>query len=89
MALALFIGAFSTVIIETGVLPRIMGWLGALIAIVLLASGGAIASTRDVFFVLAIIGFLGFALWTVVVSILMYRSDGARAPAPAAAASAA
>jgi hypothetical protein len=89
MGVALFIGSFSTVIIETGVLPRVMGWLGALVAIVLLASGGMIASTREVFFVLTFIGFIGFALWTIVVSILMFRDAGARAPAPVVAESAA
>jgi hypothetical protein len=89
MGLALFVGAFSTVIIETGVLPRVMGWLGALVAVALLASGGMIASTRDVFFVLTLIGFLGFALWTLVVSIMMFRAAGTRAPAPVVAESAA
>ena len=86
MGLALFIGSFSTVIIETRVLPRVMGWLGALVAVVLLAAGGGIASTRDVFFVFTFIGFIGFALWTIVVSILMYRSDGTPAAPPVAAA---
>jgi hypothetical protein len=66
-----------------------MGWLGALIAVVFLASGGAIASTRNVFFVLTFIGFISFSLWTLVVSILMYRSAGADVPAPSAAESAA
>ena len=74
VALALFLGAFSIVIVETAVLPRVMGWLGALIALVLLAAGGAIASTRDVFFVLGFIGFVGFALWVLVVSVMMYRA---------------
>jgi hypothetical protein len=89
MGLALFIGSFSTVIIETGVLPRLMGWLGALVAVVLLSSGGMIASTRDVFFVLTFIGFIGFALWTAIVSILMFLRAGARASAPVAVQSAA
>jgi hypothetical protein len=83
MGLALFVGSFSSVIIETRVLPRVMGWLGALVAVVLLAAGGGIASTRNVFFVLTMIGFIGFALWTIVVSILMYRIDGAPAADPA------
>jgi hypothetical protein len=80
MGVALFIGAFSLVIIETGVIARVMGWLGALVAVVLVAAGGGIASTRDVFVVLTFIGLLGFALWTIVVSVLMYRGDGKREP---------
>jgi hypothetical protein len=76
VALALFVGAFSIVIIESSVLPRVMGWLGALLAIDLLAAGGGIASTRNLFFVLALIGFAGLALWTIVISVMMYRAAG-------------
>ena len=73
IGLALFVGATSTVIIQTGVLPRALGWFGALIAVVLLVGGGTIASTRDVFFVCGFVGFIGFALWTLIASVLMYR----------------
>jgi hypothetical protein len=84
IALALFVGSFSSVIISTAVLPRVMGWLGALIALVLLVSGGAVASTRNVFFVLGFIGFAGVAIWVVIISILMFRADAApSAPASA------
>jgi hypothetical protein len=83
IALALFVGAFSTVIIESGVLPRVMGWLGALIALDLLAAGGGIASTRDIFFIFAFIGFAGLALWTIVVSVMMFRAAGPASEAPA------
>lgn len=75
IAIALFIGAFASVIIETGVLPKVMGWLGVLVAIVLLAAGGGVASTRDVFFILGFIGFAGAAIWVFVISILMFRRD--------------
>jgi hypothetical protein len=74
MGLALFTGAFATVIIRSGVLPRVLGWLGALIALVFLATGGGVASTRDVFFYLSFAGFVAFTLWTIVVSALMWRS---------------
>jgi hypothetical protein len=84
MGLALFVGAFATVIIQGGVLPRALGWLGGLIAVVLLAAGGGVASTRDVFFVLGFVGFLAFALWTIVVSVLMYRGAGTRTSEPSA-----
>ena len=74
MGLALFTGAFATVIIRTGVLPRAIGWIGALIALVFLAAGGGIASTKDVFFYLGFGAFLAFSLWTLVVSVLMFRA---------------
>jgi hypothetical protein len=82
MGLALFIGAFATVIIQRGVLPPVLGWLGGVIAVVLLAAGGGVASTRVVFFVLGFVGILGFALWTIVVSVLMYRAPSRAAPPP-------
>ena len=85
MGLGLFTGAFATVIIRSGVLPRVLGWIGALIALVLLATGGGVASTRDVFFYLGFAGFLAFSLWALVVSVLMYRAP-ARASEPASAA---
>jgi hypothetical protein len=85
MALALFIGAFASVIIETGVLSKVMGWLGVLVALVLLAAGGGVASTRDVFFVLGFIGFAAGALWILVVSVLMFRA-GSRTTASVSAA---
>jgi len=75
MALALFIGAFASVILESGVLPKVMGWLGVLVAIALLVAGGGVASTRDVFFVFGFIGFAGAAIWVFVISILMFRAD--------------
>ncbi len=81
MGLGLFTGAFATVIIRSGVLPRVLGWIGALIALVFLATGGGIASTRDVFFYLGFVGFLAFSLWTLVVSVMMYRAPS-RAGAP-------
>jgi hypothetical protein len=73
MGLGLFTGAFATVIVRSGVLPRALGWIGALIALVFLATGGGVASTRDVFFYLSFVGFVAFTLWVIVVSVLMYR----------------
>ena len=85
IALALFVGAFSTVIIETGVLPRVMGWLGALVALVLLVAGGAVESTREVFFILGFVGFAGTALWVLIISVLMFRAAGVRTEGPVSA----
>jgi hypothetical protein len=81
--IALLVGAFSTVIIETGVLPRVMGWFGALVALVLIVAAGSVASTRDVFFVLGFIGYIGFALWVLVISVMMFRAVPVRSAEPA------
>jgi hypothetical protein len=74
---AVFVGAFSAVIIRSAVLPKALGWIGALIAVVLLGAGAAVASTRDAIFNLSFGGFLAFALWILVVSIMMFRADSA------------
>jgi hypothetical protein len=74
MGFALFVGAFATVIIQTAVLPRVLGWLGAVIAVVFVAAAGGIASTRSLYFYLGLGGFAAFALWTLVVSAVMYRA---------------
>jgi hypothetical protein len=82
---AVFLLAFSAVVIRSGALPKVMGWLGVVIAMVFVASGGIVASTRDAFFVLQFGGFLAFSLWLIVVSIMMFRAVPDDAPAVSAA----
>jgi hypothetical protein len=69
--MAVFIAAFSVVILRTGFLPKVLGWIGALIALLAIASGGIVASTRDVFFDLSFGAFFAFSLWLLVVSVMM------------------
>jgi hypothetical protein len=71
---AAFVLAFSVVIIRSGVLPTVMGWLGVLVAIVFLVGGGVVASTRDAFFTISFIAFFAFSLWLVIISILMFMA---------------
>ncbi|MEX1008282.1 MAG: hypothetical protein WD271_10620 [Acidimicrobiia bacterium] len=71
--LAVFLGAFSALIIRSRVLPPVLGWLGALIALVAVVGGAAVATTRDAIFVVAFVAFLAFLVWVLVVSILMLR----------------
>jgi hypothetical protein len=78
---AVFLSAFSVVIIRSGVLPKVMGWLGILIAIVFLFGGAVIASTREVFFDASFVSFIAFALWVLVISIMMFRAMGEPASA--------
>ena len=77
---AVFLGAFSAVIIRSRVLPVWLGWAGVIIAVVAVVGGGAVASTRDATFYGAFAGFLGFLLWTLVTSILMLRGTDATTP---------
>jgi hypothetical protein len=81
---AVFVGAFSLVIMRSRVLPPMLGWLGALLALITLVGGATVATTRDAIFDVAFVGFLGFLIWVLAVSILMLRGAGSeRAPAPA------
>jgi hypothetical protein len=76
---AAFLFGFSAVIIRSGVLPRALGWFGAVLGVVALASGATVASTRDVFFALSLIMLVGFLLWILIASVLMLRSAPASA----------
>lgn len=84
---AVFVGAFSLLIIRSHVLPSILGWLGLLVALLGIVGGPVVASTRDAFFYFAFAGFISFLIWTLIVSILMLRGAGAEAASPTPAAS--
>jgi hypothetical protein len=78
---ALLVSAVSAGILRTGMMPKFVGWFGVLVALLAVGSAGIVASTREVFMTLSILGFLTFALWLVIVSVLMIRrpaeSEGA------------
>jgi hypothetical protein len=69
---AVFVGAFSLLIIRRHVLPPIMGWLGLIVAVLGIVGGPVVSSTRDAFFYVAFAGFISFLVWVVIVSILMF-----------------
>ncbi len=83
IGIVVFIGAFSILIIRTGVFPKALGWIGGLIALVAVVASASVSSTRDVFFVLGFVVFLGFALWLLIISIMMLRGTGAEVEASA------
>ena len=84
IGIAVFLGAFSAVILHTGVFPKVLGWFGALLALVAVAATASVSSTRDVFVVLGFVAFLGFGLWVLIISVMMLRGTGAEAPAASA-----
>lgn len=73
---AAFLLGFSVVIIRTAVLPRIMGWLGVLIAIVGIVGAASVATDRDAVFDVAFCGFIASMVWILVASILMFVRAG-------------
>jgi hypothetical protein len=62
-------------------MPKWLGWLGALVALV--AVGGSLVgvSGNDAVMGLLLAGFLGFSLWLVIVSVLMLRRPAESAAA--------
>jgi hypothetical protein len=81
---AIFAGAASAVIIRTGVLPKALGWLGAVVALLALVGGASVASTRDAIFGIGFAAFFGFMLWVLIASILILRGAGSEQVASAA-----
>jgi len=69
---AVFVGAFSLLIIRRHVLPAVIGWLGLIVAVLGVVGGPVVSSTRDVFFYISFAAFIAFLVWVIIVSILMF-----------------
>lgn len=84
IGIAIFISAFSIVIIRTGALPKLIGWFGELVALVLLVGSASMASEDDTLFVLVFVGLTGALIFVLAASIMMLRGGGGSTPpAPA------
>jgi hypothetical protein len=83
VGIAVFVAAFSAVILRTGVFPKALGWIGALIALVAVLASASTASTRDEYFALGFVTFVAFMLWMLVVSIMIVRGTGSEQTASA------
>jgi hypothetical protein len=77
IGIAVFLGAFSIVVLRSGVLPAALGWFGGLVALALVVGGAGVASTKDVYFVVGLVGLVGFLVWVVITAILMLRAPTA------------
>jgi hypothetical protein len=73
--------AASWAIVRSHVMPVWVAAIGAVDALLWVVGTGAVTSTKDFIFYFGFAGFLGFALWALIVSIMMLRAPGA---APAA-----
>ena len=82
---ALAVGAVAAGILRTGMMPRWLGWFGALVALLAVLGTGVSVSAKDVVFVLSLVSFVAVGLWLLAVSVVMLRSpaDGVPEPAPA------
>lgn len=74
IGIAIFIGAFSVAIVRTGILPKVLGWFGELVALVLVIGAASMASENDTLFTLVFVGLAGALIFVLAASILMLRA---------------
>jgi Domain of unknown function (DUF4386) len=70
LPLSVLAAAFAIVTLKTGVLPRWLGWMGAITSLALFANGMALEAEFGP-------GFLVFLLWTIATSAVLVRRAGA------------
>ena len=73
IGIAVFIGAFSIAIIRTGILARLLGWFGELVALVLLVGSASMASDDEALMTVVFVGLTGALIFVLAASILMFR----------------
>lgn len=73
---AIFVIAFSMLMIRRHILSPILGWLGLIVAVLGILGSPVVSSTRDAFFYVAFAGFVAFLGWVVIVSIAMFVQGG-------------
>ena len=76
-AAAAFVLGASIVVLRTKLLPDWVAWLGGISAILWIVGGVQVTSTRDVFADIGLAAYLVWALWVLVVSVLLYRKQDA------------
>jgi len=81
VGVAIFIGAFSVALIRSGILPKVLGWFGALVALVLVVGSASMASENDTLMVLVFVGLTGALIFVLAASVLMLRGAGGSTPA--------
>lgn len=74
MGLAVLVLATSVIALRTKVFPAWVGWPGIILFLLLVVSSAAIASTSDALATLGLVSILLWALWVIVVSVLMFRA---------------
>jgi len=78
---ALVVGSVSAGILRTGMMPKWIAWLGALVAVLSVVGSLIGVSGNDAVMGVLFASFLTFALWLVIVSIVMLRSPQTSAEA--------
>lgn len=73
IATALLVGAVSAGVLRTGMMAKGVGWFGALVALLAVAGSIVTVSVGDAAMGLSFLSFLAFALWLLIVSVVMLR----------------
>lgn len=72
--LAVLVLATSVVVLRTRVFPVWLGWLGLVLSVALIVSGASIASTSDGLAAVGLVAILVWALWVIILSVLMFSA---------------
>ena len=71
----MFVAAVSVHIWNSGILPKWLGYAGEALALAWFVAGGMVATENDTVHTVAFIVFIVFAVWTAVLSVMLYRTD--------------
>jgi hypothetical protein len=74
IGIAIFVSAFSVGILRSGVLPKALGWFGAVVALAGVIGAASMASDSDALAVLTLVAFTGATIFVLAASILMLRA---------------
>ena len=81
--IVVLLAAVSLVALRSAVLPRWVAALGGVAIVLWIVATGGVTSTKDWIFYFGLAGFALFAIWVVVVSIMMMRTASTSSDAPA------
>ena len=85
----MLVASVSFLVLRSDLMPRWVAALGGVTVLVWIVAGGGVTSTKDFLLYVGLAGFVLFAVWVLVVSIMMLRAAKKGAGAPAVAESSA
>ncbi len=74
VGIAVLVGAVGAVILRSGVFPRWLGLVSAVLAVAWLVATFGITSDKNTFLAVGFVSYLVWSLWLLVLSILMYKA---------------
>jgi hypothetical protein len=71
-AIAVFVAGVSVLIWTKNVLPKWIGYAGEALALLFLVAAAGVSSESDTIFTIGFVAFIAFAVWLVIVSVMLY-----------------